>query len=270
VTTIAFNGASLVGRELGYEGFAGVGIWMEADAATQARFRPLETFRERFSEVVDHVAGLGFRALDLWPAHLNPSWATPQHITSARELLAARGVEVASIGGRPGETREEFDRMCRLAEAIGTHVIAGMSALPLAEPDWVAERLARGDLVFGYENHPERTPEEVLERIPADASGRIGITVDTGWWGTQGYDAARAIEELGDRVVYVHLKDVRAQGAHVTCTLGEGIVPVERCVAALATIGYSRAISIEHVPPGYDPSDELAASATLVEAWLGG
>ena len=45
----------------------------------------------------------------------------------------------------------------------------------------------------------------------ARATATIGATVDTGWWATQGYDPARAIEELGEHVVHVHLKDVRAR-----------------------------------------------------------
>ena len=60
----------------------------------------------------------------------------------------------------------------------------------------------------------------------------LGATVDTGWWATQGYDPVRAIGELGERVLHVHLKDVHA-GEHVTCRWGEGIVPVRECVERL-------------------------------------
>ena len=64
--------------------------------------------------------------------------------------------------------------------------------------------------------------------------GVFGATVDTGWWGTQGYDASLAIEELADRTTHVHLKDVRAVSEpHETCRWGDGIVPIERCVRTL-------------------------------------
>jgi sugar phosphate isomerase/epimerase len=268
MATLVFNGANLVGRQLGYTGFEGTPGWMVADAAAQEHFRPVETFAERFGEVLDEQAALGFDAVDLWVAHLHPSWATPEHLALAREALAARGLEAVSVGGRPGETREEFDRTCRVAEGIGARIIAGMSGLPLEDPQWVSDRLEQGGLVWGFENHPEKTPAEVLAKIPEDDSGRMGVTIDTGWWGSQGYDAARAIEEIGERVVYVHLKDVREEGTHVTCRLGDGIVPIERCLEALATIGYTGPISIEHEPPAYDPRDEVVESARRVEKWL--
>ena len=265
---IVFNGANLVGRELGFTGFEGVSEWMAADSAAQEKFKPLDTFAERFGEILDEQRALGFDAIDLWIAQLHPSWATAEHIALAREALDSRGMRAVSIGGRPGDTREDFERTCELAEGIGATILAGMSALPIADPNWVRARLEQGDLVWGYENHPEKTPQEVLAKIPDDSSGRVGITVDTGWWGTQGYDAARAIEEIGERVVYVHLKDVVEEGTHITCRLGEGIVPVERCLRALETVGYAGPISIEHAPPAYDPREEVVDSLARVRGWL--
>ena len=50
---------------------------------------------------------------------------------------------------------------------------------------------------FGYENHPEKSPQEVLELI-GDAEDVLGAAVDTGWWATQGYDPVQAIRDLRD------------------------------------------------------------------------
>jgi sugar phosphate isomerase/epimerase len=69
-------------------------------------------------------------------------------------------------------------------------------------------------------------------------------------------------------VLHVHLKDVRAVGAHETCRLGEGIVPVRDCLRALAEMNYSGAISIEHEPEGFNPDEDLIASRERVETWL--
>ena len=88
-------------------------------------------------------------------------------------------------------------------------------------------------VTLAIENHPERTPQEVLDKIE-QGDGTLAATVDTGWWGTQGYDAVQAIEELGSHVRHVHLKDVRAVGEpHDTCRWGEGVVDIEGCVRAL-------------------------------------
>ena len=98
---------------------------------------------------------------------------------------------------------------------------------------------------------------------------RVGVCVDTGWFGAQGYDAPRAIEELGDRVLHVHLKDVLHEGEpHDTCRWGGGIVDIEGCVRALQRIGYTGAISVEHEPETYDPSDDVGAMREQLEGWL--
>jgi sugar phosphate isomerase/epimerase len=121
---------------------------------------------------------------------------------------------------------------------------------------------------LGIENHPERSPREVLAKIRRDEDV-LGATVDTGWWGTQGYDAARAIEELGDHVFHVHLKDVLALGEpHETCRWGAGIVPIEECVRVLQRIGYTGTITVEHEPEHEDPSDDTRAMREQLSEWL--
>lgn len=265
---ITFNGGNFVGREIGYSGFTSVAEWRHADEVTQERFAPLSSFPDRFAAILDEVRAMGFEAMDLWTAQLHPRWATPAHIEIACDLLRSHGVELRSIGGRLGDTREDFDRTCRLAEAVGAGALIGLTTLAASDPDYVRGRLDEGELVLGYENHPERTPAEVLEKVPADGAGRIGVAVDTGWWGSHDYDAERAIRELGERIVYVHLKDVRGPGAHVTCRFGDGIVPLEGCVATLREIGYEGPLSVEHEPPAYDPKDEIVESLEMLHAWL--
>ena len=75
---------------------------------------------------------------------------------------------------------------------------------------------------FGLENHPEKTPEEVLAAI-GDADDVLGAAVDTGWWATQGYDPVAAIHASSrDRLFHVHLKDVEEPGTHISCMHGKG------------------------------------------------
>ncbi len=59
-------------------------------------------------------------------------------------------------------------------------------------------------------------------------------------------------------MTHVHLIDVRAARAHVTCRVGEGVVPIERCLTALREIGCRGALSIELEPaPGPVPGEIL-------------
>lgn len=264
INTISFMSANYVARELGYTMTRG---WGQGDKATNEHFRPIGTFRERFREILQDVRALGFDAMDLWTAHLNPIWATPEHIRTAKELLDEHNLTVPSLAGGFGSTREEFEATCRIAEALGGPVLGGSTAMLQKERAFVLETLKASGLKLGIENHPEKTPQELRDKI-GDGEGVIGATVDTGWFGTQGYDAAKALEELADALFHVHLKDVRAVGAHDTCRYGEGVVPIRECVRTLHRIGYEGAISVEHEPELFDPTEDIRASLAMLRVWL--
>jgi sugar phosphate isomerase/epimerase len=256
---ITFMTANYVAREVGYAMHG----WGHGDRATNEAFAPLETYAARLDALLADVAALGFDAVDLWGAHLNPEWATDAHVEAARAALARHGLRVVTYATWIGPSN--VDRACELALALGTSLIGGGFS---GDPEAVAAALARHGVGLGIENHPERTPGEVLAKIER-GGGVFGATVDTGWWGTQGYDAARAIEELGDRVWHVHLKDVLAPGEpHDTCRWGQGVVPVEECVHALRRIGYDGGIAVEHEPETFDPTEDVRAMRAQLEAWL--
>jgi sugar phosphate isomerase/epimerase len=257
--TIAFMTANYVARETGYAMHG----WGHGDRATNAAFAPRETYAQKLDELLADVRRLGFDTIDLWGAHLNPEWATDAHVEAARDALDRHGLRVATYAAWIGPSNVE--RACELARDVGTAVIgAGFSG----EPERIAPVLLRHGVRLAVENHPERTPAELLERIERD-DGAFGATVDTGWWGTHGYDAADAIEELAPHVLHVHLKDVVARGEpHETCRWGEGIVPIEACVRALERIGYGGAIAVEHEPEREDPGEDVRAMRAELEGFL--
>ena len=119
---------------------------------------------------------------------------------------------------------------------------------------------------FGLENHPERTPGEVLAAIGDERM--LGAAVDTGWWATQGYDPVAAIHDLSGRLFHVHLKDVEEPGTHVTCMHGDGCARIADCVQALLDIGYTGPVSIEHHSFDRDPTDECARMLTAIREQL--
>ena len=251
--------ASFVARETGYA----IHGWGHGDRLTNEAFAPLETYAERFDELLAHVQALGFAAVDIWGAHLSPAWATDEHVDASRATLARRGMRVATYA--PWIEPANVRRACEIALALGVSTIgAGF----VGDVEAIAPAVREHGVRLAVENHPERTPAELLSKI-AIGDGAFGATVDTGWWATQGYDAVLAIRELGEHVLHVHLKDVLAEDEpHETCRFGAGIVPVHECVRALDQIGYEGAISIEHEPETFDPSDDLRAMRAQLEEWL--
>lgn len=250
--------ANYVARELGFR----MSGWGEGDRATNEAFEPLDSFAERFDALLTQIASLGFSALDVWGGHLNPAWATDEHVAAAVEALARRELSVASY--QVWVPPKHAERACEIAAALRTRVLAGVA--PVDDPVFPA-LLERHGLVFALENHPEPTPQAVLAKIGGDP--RLGVCVDTGWFATHGYDPTAAIRELGARVLHVHLKDVVHAGKpHETCRYGEGVVDIRGCVRALETIGYEGAISIEHEPENHDPSGEIRSMRAELEEWL--
>jgi L-ribulose-5-phosphate 3-epimerase len=256
---IAFTTANYVARETGWSMHG----WEHGDRATQERFRELDTYSERLSEILAKIRALGFDTIDLWGAHLGTDWATDEHLAVARAALDDHGLRVATYA--TWVTTANVERASELARGVGTSIIgAGFSG----EPEALAPVLRAHDVRLAVENHPERHPDEILTKIERGA-GTFGATVDTGWWGTQGFDAARAILALGEQVLHVHLKDVRTVGLpHETCVWGEGVVDIEACVRELRRSGYAGALTIEHEPEDHDPSDEIVELRARLEGWL--
>jgi sugar phosphate isomerase/epimerase len=259
MNAISYTTANDVARETGWAMHG----WGHGDRLTNERYRPLETYGERLDELLRHVRGLGFEALDLWGAHLNPEWATDDHVAIARDSLARHGLAIATYAAWVGPSN--IERACEIAAALGVDLIgAGFSG----EPGRLVPALRAHGVRLAVENHPERTPDEVLAKIDR-GEGLFAATVDTGWWATQGYDPVRALEELGEHVAHVHLKDVLHEGEpHETCPWGEGIVDVEACVRALRRLGYAGALTVEHEPEDHDPAGEVAAMLDRLRGWL--
>lgn len=288
MNTISFMTANFVARELDYSMTKG---WWEGDQATDQYFRPPETFAERFDAMLGEITPLGFSAIDLWVAHLHPDWATPRQIEEAAALLKKRGLSVSSLAiGIPADL-DKLEPIAVIAKALGTRLLGGSCAPGVLENrrDELLAALEKHDLVFGYENHPEKSAAEMLSKIGAPCNGRIGVAIDTGWFGTYRTNAAVAIRELGGRLAHVHLKDIfepcissdhpdiRVEAkenptlkdmGHETCALGEGVVGIEACVAALKETGYRGGISIEHEPEDHNPLEDIRLGYSRLQNWL--
>ena len=76
---VSFMSANFVARQSGWQ----ITDWGDGDRATNAWYAPLPTFRARFDELLEAVDTFGTDALDVWTSHLNPQWATDEHVAIA-------------------------------------------------------------------------------------------------------------------------------------------------------------------------------------------
>lgn len=260
-----FMTANYVARELDYNG-EDLSDWGRCHDATVKAFHGPQ-FAEKFEELVVQVKACGFDSLELWVAHLDPFQATPEMIQQAVKILEKHNMKVHSYTagfGTPGVSRDEAVRIFETARAIGARVLA--QGFHPANGPIVQELAQTYGIRMGLENHPEKTPQEAIDKI-RDFAPWVGVAIDTGWFATQGYDPVQAVRELKDYIVHVHLKDIRAAGSHETCALGDGVVDVREVLAALKEIGYNGVITIEHEPMDYDPTDDVIKSLERAKRW---
>ena len=264
MNTISFITANFVARELGYHMTEG---WMQGDGATQAHFKPLETFESRFEAMLAEVKAMGFGAIDLWGAHLHPDWASDEHLKIASSLLGKHGLKVAALAAWCGSL-DQLKGFCRVAVGVGSPVIGGGAPLLREFRSEAIAVLKDHNVKLALENHPEKTPQDILDQVGDGGDGMIGHACDTGWWGTQGFDAPTAIRELRDVLFAVHLKDIKAVGGHDTCKYGDGIVNIHACVQALREINYTGPLGVEHEPEHHKPTQDVIESKALLEQWM--
>jgi len=275
----SFITANFVARPLNYRMEQG---WGQGDRASNEWFAPLATFAERLNAMLGEIRTLGFASIDLWCAHLHWRWATLEHVEIAKRLLGDHGLAVRSYAAWVMGGPEELHAACRLCAALDVPYFVGNCELFGRDRAAAVAILRQHGVGYAIENHPEKSAAEIFARLGPGDEDIIGVGLDLGWCGTQGWDALSAVRELGPRLFAVHLKDVKARrrGAktgfefidlgHETCRLGDGIVPVRAVVEELRRIGFTGSIAVEHEPESFDPSAEIRESRERVEQWWDG
>lgn len=236
---IAFNTANLVARMTGYR-FA-MKEWGRQHEKTAASMNEHE-----WAGICREVAAAGYDAVEVWLAHCDPRVTNEARARSFRKILDDHGLTPIGLAGA---LTDETARICQWMGIPAAN--GGLWGTSLAD----AQRIvAATGLQCNYENHPEKSVEEILDRIEGGSPG-IGLCIDTGWLGTNGIDAASAVRSLGPLVRHVHVKDVRAAGSHDTCPLGTGCAGIVGVITALKETGYQGWYSWEDEPEDRNPME---------------
>jgi L-ribulose-5-phosphate 3-epimerase len=236
---IAFNTANLVAQVTNWK--FELKHWGDQHKATVAK-----TDEKQFEAICKQIALAGYSAVELWIAHIDPAGMTDKRAANYRSILSSFGLTPIAIAGGINAEHARVATLLNIPQCCG-----GIGGTTPAEAAKITHDTG---IRFNHENHPEKTVDEIRKKIDFGVGG-IGIAVDTGWMGTQALPAPAAILELGSLVKHVHLKDIKASGAHETVKLGTGIVDIPGCVASLKKIGYTGPLSWEDEPEDRNPFD---------------
>jgi len=255
--------AGYEGTELGPWGYLPTDTaWLTEELARRrlrlaSAFHPIDprgalaTERARAAEVANVLAGLGCDAIVLACAQ-----------TDDRARAAGR---VTAADGLRGADWTRFVDLVRAAAAAaaeqGLHAFFHHHAATFIE-----------------------TPDEVARLLDAVD---VGLCLDSGHYAYGGGEPLEALQRHGDRVGYVHLKDLRrsvldgagsfleAVGAGAFCELGQGDADVEAVVRELERREYAGWLIVEQdrqvtaaTPPG-EPARAAAASRAFLRRVLG-
>jgi inosose dehydratase len=269
-----------------------------------------------WSDVLDGIAATGLGLTELGPLGYLPSDAQTLLPELRRRGLRVAGSFVFEPFDDPPQRAAALDATCATCELIagvgGTHVVLIQAVTPdraaTAGDARRAARLSRGRrdaLIDGVHaaatiaaedfglrpvlhNHAgtaiefEDELDDVLASIPRRG---LGLCLDTGHAVYAGVDLGGILDRWGDRVDYLHLKDVRpevrdasvrdhsgfwqAVADGVFCPLGDGAVDFELLLRRLETIGFEGPVTIEQDRrPGVSssPEQDVAASVRYLES----
>jgi inosose dehydratase len=239
-----------------------------------------------YTQVLDEIAGTGYTGMELGPWGFMPT--DPEIL---RDELKKRGLQLLSsfvpvklVNANAHAKAEAFAlKVGKLLAALGAQYVVladDNGSVPelvkqagkrkgtlLSEAQWdvvgkgvnriaqkIKDETGLGTVFHHHAGGYIETPEEVRELFKRTEPELVGLCLDTGHWHFGGGDALQAVQEYGERVWYLHLKDchagvlekVRAENldymeavaAGVFCELGQGMVDFPAILAAMEKLGY--------------------------------
>lgn len=183
-----------------------------------------------------------------------------EHVAHARWLTDAGGMYLQLIGERPRERAVEpadYARLGRLLTEIGRRT---------------------ADLGIPVAYHPHvgslgEKPDEIARVLAATDERYVRLLLDVAHWQQGGGDPVKAIHAYRDRLLMLHIKDVRPAprsgggAGYQFVELGRGTVDLPGVFRALREIGFNGWAVVE-LDSVSDPSRTPAQSAAMSKEYL--
>lgn len=201
------------------------------------------------TEAIDMIRALRAEMVSVKSFHL-PYELPPSELASAAGEFRSAGLRLASSGNN--SITEDTDEHVRMFFDYAR--AAGIPMLVIAPKPEVLPRIEKFvksyDIRVAIHNHgPEDThfpaPSDAL-RLISGMDPRVGLCVDVGHTTRTGKDVVQEIADAGDRVLDVHMKDLRdLADKDSQCIVGEGAMPVPEIFRQLAGMNYTGSVNLE-------------------------
>jgi inosose dehydratase len=246
-------------------------------------------------EAIEDIAALGYAGIQL-RANALKEYPDPHAL---RDLLAEHKLQLAALssGNVALEPAQEASMLAMHAEHARYLQAAGGSVLQVigtfragsqySAEDYqregkllteIAKRAADYGVQTGFHNHMGsigQSPEQVEKILAASDPKYVKLLLDTGHYRQGGGDPAAAIDRYADRLLMLHLKDVKpadTKNGYEFTPLGEGEVDFPAVMAALRAISFRGWAVVEldgpEVGPQPSPRESAAISKTYLEQRL--
>lgn len=225
-------------------------------------------------EAIEMIKALDARVVSVKSFHL-PYELPPDELAAAADEFRDAGLTLASSGNNNIE--EDTDEHVRMFFEYARN--AGIPMLIIAPHPDVLPRIERFvkdyDVSVAIHNHG---PEDPYYPAPSDAlklirnmDPRVGLCVDVGHTTRTGNDVVQEIAAAGDRVLDIHMKDLRdLRVKESQCIVGEGEMPVSEIFAQLASMAYAGSVNLEYEIDPENPLDGMQRSFAYMRGVIDG
>jgi sugar phosphate isomerase/epimerase len=204
-----------------------------------------------------------------------PYESTAQELAAGVAEFEAAGLTIVG-GGVVTLQQDDDDDMRRYFEYARA---AGMPLMVIAPTAATLPRIERFvieyDIAVAIHNHGPTdqhfpAPSDALPII-RDMDPRVGVCVDLGHTTRTGVDIVEAIAEAGDRVLDIHVKDLRnLLEGESQCIVGEGAMPFPEIFRQLVVMDYAGFVNLEYEIDAQNPLPGMLQSFAYMRGVLAG
>lgn len=200
---------------------------------------------------------------------------TPEQLRAGQRAFESAGLDIVGGGTITLTINDDADIRSYFEYARAS----GMPLMVIAPTRTTLPRIERFvreyDIKVAIHNHgPEDEhfpgPQDALPVI-RDMDPRVGVCLDVGHTARTGIDVAEAAELCGDRLLDMHMKDLRdLTDRDSQCVVGQGAVPVARLFAMLKRMNYQGFVNLEYEIDPFDPVPGMHRSFAFMRGVLAG